>query len=516
MKSEIDLNSLVSNLYASSFRDFVEAFWPVVRPEPFKGDYFVDVMCEHLQAVQTGQIKRLAIACPVRHGKSVLSSVFFPVWAWLHDPSLRILTASFSYDNAERDAMRSRSVITSTPFQKLFGSLFSLTTDQNVKRHYKNTKMGTRHSVGTGTATSGVDADWIIADDLLDYDHAKSEAERIAVHDYYSGTLSQRLTRGTGKDRIVLVGHRVHEDDVFEQVWKTYGNDGNWTYLVLPAEANPTLTNGYYNGLGWKDTREPGQPLCPKRIGMAELDDAKRTMRHKYHCLYNQDPMPRIGERFKSEWFRYYSEGDGYYNLNGQFLHKDDAWRFATSDSAVSQKKGSDYTVIQIWDVIGDNMILVDSFRKRLDGNQIVPFIQGVNRDYTPQFVGIELESVGKFIVDQLKGSNVLVRPFKSQRHGDKETRAVAAEIRLEARKVWFPANTSKGWVADLEREILAFPHAKHDDQVDCLSMACILADKYLGKLEPEKTPEQVAAEIKKKEEDRFLKIMNQSPFRWR
>ncbi|OWK46609.1 phage terminase large subunit [Fimbriiglobus ruber] len=416
-----------------------------------------------------------------------------------------MLTVSHGERLAMRDAAATRDLINHPLYQQYFGGLYTLTADQNAKGFYTTNKMGSRLALGVQSNVSGQNADMILADDILDYDKAKSEVERQNVKDFWTGTLTQRLAIGNNKDRILLIGHRVHEDDVFNLVYDTFGNSGEWTYLVLPAEGNPTVTNSYHNAIGWKDKREEGELLNEERFPREVLDNKKKEMRHKYQCLFNQDPAPSGGDLFKPQWFRHYTEDATHYNLGGKLVEKSKAWRFATVDTAVTVAAHSDYTVCQVWSVIGQDMVLVHQLRKRLDGNRLIPALNEVYQSYQPQFLVIESEFVGKFVQDQLKALNVPVKSFRTSGQGGKETRAVAAEIRVEAGRVWFPSN--QPWVSELERELLSFPHGKHDDQVDALAMAAIQADKYLGKLEPELTPEELR-EKSQREADRMFKEM--------
>lgn len=453
---------LLAVLGASRFKHFVEYAWSSVSNDPFVSGYMVDALCEHLQAVHDGQIRRLVLALPIRHGKSLLTSVMFPVWLWLQNPKLRIISAACGEELAGRDSVRSRHLINSPNFQKVYGGCFSMVDDQNTKLNYQNTAGGFRKAVGTNTQTTGLDADVILVDDLIDLKKAKSEAERHNAIDFYTGTLESRLVRGTGKDRIVVAGHRVHDDDLFNHIWQTYGNDSQWTYLVLPAEAKPSVTNSYNNAIGWKDTREEGELLAPERFPRETIEAEKQRLRYTYHTLYQQDTTPRDGDRFRAEWFKTYTEDESHYHHDGKKLPKEKAWRIATCDTAISTSATADYTVCQVWDVIGNTLVLVDQLRKRLDGTKIVPALAAFFRQHQPQYLAVESEFVGRFVLDQLRADGITVRAFKAKGHGDKETRAVAAEIRLEAGRVWLP---SRPWVADLESELLSFPNGRHDDQ---------------------------------------------------
>jgi predicted phage terminase large subunit-like protein len=49
----------------------------------------------------------------------------------------------------------------------------------------------------------------------------------------------------------------------------------------------------------------------------------------------------------------------------------------------------------------------------------------------------------------------------------DKETRMCSHQGRFEAGRILLP--TEAAWLADFEGELFAFPHGRHDDQVDAL-----------------------------------------------
>ncbi len=63
------------------------------------------------------------------------------------------------------------------------------------------------------------------------------------------------------------------------------------------------------------------------------------------------------------------------------------------------------------------------------------------------------------------------VRELKADR--DKIARSLSLQARMEAGHAWLPKMSS--WVSEAERELLAFPNAGHDDEVDALSYADIL-----------------------------------------
>ncbi len=79
------------------FRFFVDA-WPMMDPAAFCPTWHLEALCEFLQYVSTGDIKRLIVSMPPRMTKSLSCSVAWPVWEWIDRPKTQFLTSS--YDGA--------------------------------------------------------------------------------------------------------------------------------------------------------------------------------------------------------------------------------------------------------------------------------------------------------------------------------------------------------------------------------------------------------------------------------
>src|ERR1700745_1042489 len=59
-----------------------------------------DLICEYLMMVWQKRILRLIVNCPPRIAKSSIVTILFPIWAWLQDPTLAFLCASYEIDLA--------------------------------------------------------------------------------------------------------------------------------------------------------------------------------------------------------------------------------------------------------------------------------------------------------------------------------------------------------------------------------------------------------------------------------
>src|SRR5262245_16336364 len=83
-------DALLTRLAERSFRAYVEQAWPILEPAtPFLGNWHIDLIAEHLEAVTAGQTTRLLINVPPRYMKSLLVSVLWPTWEWIARPSRR-------------------------------------------------------------------------------------------------------------------------------------------------------------------------------------------------------------------------------------------------------------------------------------------------------------------------------------------------------------------------------------------------------------------------------------------
>ena len=72
--------------------------------EPWDREYLpnwhIDAIVHRLMLAQSGKVTRLIVNEPPRSLKSICTSVAFVAWLLGHDPSLRIIVASYSQDFA--------------------------------------------------------------------------------------------------------------------------------------------------------------------------------------------------------------------------------------------------------------------------------------------------------------------------------------------------------------------------------------------------------------------------------
>ena len=129
--AERDRISREKEEYRGSLRSYAEAVWDVIEPATaFVPGWHIDAICEHLEAVTSGEIKKLVINMPPRSMKSLLVDVIWMTWTWTHRPTAKWIFASYDEALSRRDHRKCRRVFESSWYQDRWGDVFDLTIDR--------------------------------------------------------------------------------------------------------------------------------------------------------------------------------------------------------------------------------------------------------------------------------------------------------------------------------------------------------------------------------------------------
>ena len=280
---------------------FVRQAWRVVEPStPYVHGWHIDAIAEHLMAVSRDEIRRLYIAIPPGMMKSLLVGCFWPAWEWgpAGLPSHRYLSTSHAANLAVRDNMRTRRLITSEWYKRLWGDKVRLTGDQNAKTKFENTKTGFREAMAFAGLT-GSRGDRVLMDDVMTVDDSFSEAKRMAIQSTFLESVPTRLNHPK-RSAIVIIQQRLHlEDPIGLTVSRELGYEG----LVLPMEYE--VDHPCKTSLGFVDPRKKeGELLFPERFPRSEVEKTKRSLGTMATASqFQQRPVPREGGMFQREWF---------------------------------------------------------------------------------------------------------------------------------------------------------------------------------------------------------------------
>src|SRR5262249_45210513 len=135
---------------------FIRHFWSILEPETkFVDGWALWAVVEHLEAVTFGEITRLLINVPPGFAKSIIVDCFWPAWEWgaMNKPHLRYVAFSYSASLTERDNGKFRDLITSEPYQALYGDRVQLRNKTTIKVF--NTKTGWKLASSVGGVGTG-------------------------------------------------------------------------------------------------------------------------------------------------------------------------------------------------------------------------------------------------------------------------------------------------------------------------------------------------------------------------
>lgn len=277
---------------------FIRQAWRVVDPSPFQDGWHIETICEYLEAIHSGQIRKLIINMPPRHMKSLACSVFFPAWKWLHDPGTRFLSSSYAHSLSIRDSVKCRRLIQSPFYKGLMNHYhkeFLMTGDVNNKIRFENNFGGVRLASSVEGALTGEGGDIIIVDDPHNVVEGESAVKRKAVLDWWDQAMSTRLNNPKTGAYIIIM-QRVHENDLTGHI---LSKENDFEHLKLPAryEGKKRISVILPN----EDLREEiDEPLWPEVYGDKELKNLEESLgSYGSAGQLQQRPAPREGGMFK-------------------------------------------------------------------------------------------------------------------------------------------------------------------------------------------------------------------------
>jgi predicted phage terminase large subunit-like protein len=437
---------LRNDLCAFIHRSFLE-----LNPQgQFHSNWHIELIASKLEDVRRGHCRRLIVNVPPRHLKSHAISVAFPAWLLGHEPSKQVLSVTYAQDLSEDLARKSRSLMTSAYYQALFDTRLS----REAISDFATTQGGNRFSTSVGGVLTGRGADIIIIDDPLKADDALSDTQRRSVNEWFANTLRSRLNNSeTGA--IIIVMQRLHADDLVAHVQE---KNEQWDVLSFPAKAEQDQSYSFLTPYGRRQVhRKPGDILQPALFSAESLEARRLGMAdYNFAAQYQQDPQPPSGIIVKREWLKYYRPDEKPERFD-QILQ---SWDTANKDSELAN-----FSVCTTWGIKDRSLFLLDVFRQKLDFPDLKRSIRELANRYQAKIVLIEDKASGTSLLQELRADNFSIAQPAPDPKGDKVIRLRAQTTKIANGTVLFPNDAP--WLDAYLRELLGFPNAKNDDQVD-------------------------------------------------
>jgi predicted phage terminase large subunit-like protein len=434
-----------------SLYGFYRLGFPALAPEAsFSDSPHFGVLARALEKVGTGETRRLLIAIPPRHGKSILASVALPAWILGRDPTRKIICASYGDQLAKDFSTRFRDLMWSDPYRSVFPGA-QIAHGGNSLAEVRTTEKGYRLATTVQGPATGKGAHFIIVDDPFKAAEAASESVRNGVYDWFKGSLMTRFDK-PAEGAMIVVQQRLHQDDLIGRL----RDDGVWDYLEMPSECVERQVFDLGDRETW--TFNPGDLLFEERFNRAALEQLFWDLGEaQYNAQILQRPSPPGGALFKLKHFQRYEKDPKYYESIVQ------SW-----DPAIVDTETAAFSVCTTWGILGQKLYLLDVLRKRLDFYKIEPAILHMKEKWNAGCVILETAGVGVAIGNALlkhEGSRRWLCPNDPKL--GKEERALAQTPKMERKRVYLPM--SAPWLETFEAEVAAFPMSKYADQVDSM-----------------------------------------------
>lgn len=471
------LSELIAEQCRRDFRVFVRHAWAVVEPAPLVWSWHIDAVAEHLVALFRGDIRRLVINIPPRHMKSLLTSVLWPAWCWLQDPTWRLLTASYNADLAVEHAIMARDLMQSEWYaglnrdprtgEPLFRLRDPAADEARVKKlkdrgeWYTNDRRGHRIAVGVKGSATGRGGDCAGVDDPHNPRETLSVAMRREALRWWDRTMSTRLN-DPAKGRRFIIMQRLHERDLTGHV---LAKDLDYCHLKVPAEYNPRTT--VVSAIGWRDPRRvEGELISTARIDRPTLEALKAELGPVAAAgQLQQDPVPEGGALFREAWLKRWR------SLPVRWDAECWSWdlTFGDDDSGAEGDERS-YVVGQRWGFVGADAYLLEQYRKQVEFVVALEAFRAAARAHPRAVQLVERKANGAALISSVRRDVPGVVAIDPR--GSKEARAEAVTRFWAAGNVWIPEDSYAEWVRDFVAEFTDFPRGLHDDQVDAASQA--------------------------------------------
>jgi predicted phage terminase large subunit-like protein len=443
------------------------------RDEGYELSRHQRLIADLLMRAEAGELMRGMVSMPPGHCKSTHCSHHFPAWYLGRNPRGRFLQAGHSQDFVENEmGAKVRDIINSEDYGHIFPDIH-IRTDMKAKAYWGlSNRKGKYVGKGVGQGISGFRGDFGSVDDpYKTRQDAESQTTRDKVYKWYTDDFQSRLLPWAP---LFIVSTRWHSDDVCgrieveEDKKKREAEEAliqglaeaeqietfKWEIINLPALAEDDDILG----------RPTGEALWPELYDESYLLKLKGTMESgSFNSLYQGTPIDVEGEMISKEWFGRYDRLPDRKDVRKVIL---------SVDAANTAKERSDYSVILVWFQTNDRRhYLADVIRKKVELPALTTLISNTYKQWNADGILVEAKGNGLSYIQNMKDPKESppgpIIPIEVQNQ-TKEFRFDKVSPMIQAGEVFLPSRAI--WLPDYEKELVAFPHGKHDDQVDATS----------------------------------------------
>ena len=399
--------------------------------------------------------------------KTSLITEAHTIWLIVNNPDIRILIVSFSLEVAKKPlgAIR-QAFIGNEDFRYFFKEFcprpnkegkieWGTTESLTIPNRTRNLKEPTLMCAGIGTNITGLHFDVMKIDDLVNKDSVTNDVQIQSSKDYYS--LLRPIFDNPTIPREDVIGTIYHFNDLHSNLLENPKFDKS----VIP------VANDKY------------EFLFPERISQDKFEDTilndSSFTPDDVQRQYFLRPVNPKDAKFKSEWVNYYDS------------LPEGLAEYICVDPASTQKKKSDYTVMERWGIDSDGKhYLLDGVRDKFTAFQRIDALFSMVKK-ARNLKWVKYEVLGGRHGDlevikerQMKEENFFfIKETKSTTSAKEDRIVQRLQGAYNAGAIYFPRTLSyrsiydgktHNFVEEFKTELLQFPNTIHDDILDCQS----------------------------------------------
>lgn len=471
---------------------FLKKCWEIADPHTkLEENWHIKYQCFIAQLIATrvannepSFFDQVLINVPPRSLKSWIFNICLPVYAWILNPALPVITTSYSLSLSEGFSRKSLLIMNSKWFQETFGDEVQIGRGEGGRDAVGetiNTAGGSRFVTSTGGTVTGKNLMIGVTDDPIKVGDAKYDKELERATDFYEHTFYNRANDPRVAVQIIIM-QRVAEMDLAGFLIEKYGNDKKFLHINLPVQRSGKEKLPLLDLFLQKYPEEKGKIyenryLFGSRFGDDFIEKLKKKGAIFFNTQYMQDPLPPDGIIFKKDWFQIIERADfdtlvRNHRLKPTFI----------CDTAYTSKTKNDPTGILSY-VYHDGIMYVVSFKADHVDSAYIPdhiknFVLTNNYDRRKSIITIEPKGSGKVAVSLLqRQTNLNVVEYKYPKSAkvninmNKEERADPVVPLAESGKIVLVRGN---WNDSFLTQVTAFPLAAHDEAVDCMVMGAL------------------------------------------
>lgn len=260
-------------------------------------------ICDALDKVVRGEIKKLIINIAPRYGKTELAVKNFMAYGLAINPASRFIHLSYSDDLALDNSEEVKDMVKMPEYQQMFGNVRIKPRSDSKKKWYTTEGGGVYATSAAGQVTGfgagtvdvpdydNSDFEFIkenntakfsgalIIDDPIKPEDADSPVTRTRINERWDSTIKNRVnSRNTP---IIIIMQRLHEEDLCGYLMAQ--SPGEWTVLSFPC------------------IKPDNTALWAFKHNLEELQKLRDENENVFERQYQQDPKPLKGQLFRKD-----------------------------------------------------------------------------------------------------------------------------------------------------------------------------------------------------------------------